>query len=109
MEVGSLGTSRRFIFVDDVVDGILCSLGYRGQEVLNISGPRLVSLGDVIVEAEKVLGRRVDVRETNPTAVSVRNPDPRHAMAVLGWRPEIQLHEGLSRVAAYLGIGPSED
>jgi UDP-glucose 4-epimerase len=105
VEVGSLATARRFIFVDDVVDGILSSLGHRGQETLNLAGSRLVTLGDVITESEKILGHGVSVDETNPTAVSVRNPNPRRAMDVLGWRPEVDLHEGLSRVAAHLGIG----
>lgn len=104
VEVGSLATARRFIFVDDVVNGILTSLGYRGREVLNLAGGSLVTLGNVISESEKILGREVSVSETNPTAVSVRNPDPRRAMDVLGWRPEVELHEGLSRVAAHLGI-----
>ena len=105
VEVGSLSTARRFIFVDDVVDGVLSSLGHHGQATLNIAGPKLVSLGDVITESGKILGREVEVRETNPTAVSVRNPDPSCAMSVIGWRPEVDLHEGLSRVAAHLGIG----
>lgn len=105
VEVGSLSTARRFIFVDDVVDGVLSSLGHRGQATLNIAGQKLVSLGEVITESGKILGREVEVRETNPTAVSVRNPDPSRALSVIGWHPEIDLHEGLSRVAAHLGIG----
>ncbi|MGI9163881.1 MAG: NAD-dependent epimerase/dehydratase family protein, partial [Mycobacterium sp.] len=105
VEVGSLSTARRFIFVDDVVDGIISSLGHTGHDILNIAGTQLASLGDVIAESEKILGRQVEVRETNPAAISVRNPDPAHAMAVLGWRPEVDLYEGLSRVAAHLGIG----
>lgn len=105
VEVGSLSTARRFIFVDDVVDGIIASLGRPGHDVLNIAGSKLASLGDVITESEKILGRTVEVRETNPTAISVRNPDPAHAMAVLGWRPEVDLREGLSRVASHLGLG----
>jgi len=105
VEVGSLSTARRFIFVDDVVDGVLSSLGHRGQATLNIAGQKLVSLGEVITESGKILGRDVEVRETNPTAISVRNPDPSRALSVIGWQPQVDLHEGLSRVAAHLGIG----
>lgn len=105
VEVGSLSTARRFIFVDDVVNGVLSSLGHRGQAILNIAGSRLATLGDVIAESERILGRKVEVRETNPSAVSVRNPDPSLAKSVIGWQPEVQLDEGLSRVAAHLGIG----
>lgn len=105
VEVGSLSTARRFIFVDDVVDGILSSLGHRGRDTLNLAGADLVTLGDVIEESEKVLGLEVSASETNPTAVSVRNPDPRHAMDVLGWHPQVDLHQGLSKVAAHLGLG----
>lgn len=105
VEVGSLSTARRFIFVDDIVNGVLSSLGHQGQAVLNIAGPRLATLGDVITESGKILGRDVEVHETNPTAVSVRNPDPSLAGSVIGWQPEIELREGLSRVAAHLGLG----
>lgn len=104
VEVGSLATARRFIFVDDIVDGILAALGHQGQEILNLAGSTLVTLGDVITESQKILGREVSVSESNPAAVSVRNPDPSRAIEVLDWRPEVDLHEGLSRVAARLGI-----
>lgn len=105
VEVGSLATARRFIFVDDIVDGILASLGHQGHETLNLAGASLVTLGDVITESQKILGREVSVSESNPNAVSVRNPDPSRAIKVLHWRPEVDLREGLSRVAACLGIG----
>lgn len=105
VEVGSLRTARRFIFVDDIVDGIVNSLCHRGQAILNIAGQKLVSLGEVITESGRILGRDIEVRETNPTAVSVRNPDPSRALSVIGWRPEVDLHEGLSTVATHLGIG----
>lgn len=104
VEVGSLSTARRFIFVDDIVDGIMSSLGYRGQAVLNIAGSRLATLGDVITESSKILGREVEVHETNPSAVSVRNPDPSLAESVIGWRPEVDLNEGLRKVAEHLRL-----
>lgn len=96
---GSLRTSRRFIHVSDIAEGILAALGRRGFEVFNLSGDSLVSLGDVIREACRITGRRPEVRELNPDSVSIRNPLNDLARETLGWRPRIGLSAGLATLA----------
>jgi UDP-glucose 4-epimerase len=94
--VGSLGTGRRFIHVADIADGILCALGRDGYELFNLTGDRLVTLGDIIEESSLLLGRRPEIVEKHSAAVSIRNPDNGRAREVMGWQPKIALKEGLS-------------
>ena len=87
--VGALATARRFIHVNDIVSGILASRGRNGFEVFNLSGDRPVTLGEVIEESRRLLGREVLITEKAPNQPSVRNPDNSKARAQLEWKPEI--------------------
>ena len=99
--VGSLATARRFVHVSDVAAGILAALGTPGFEIVNLSGDRLITLRDVIEASCEVAGRRPEVRETDASAVSIRNPHNQKAHEVLGWSPAIGLGDGLSTLMAY--------
>jgi len=104
VRVGSLRTSRRFIHVDDVAAAVVMAALDTGSYTVNIAGSRLVTLGEVIEVAQSITDKRVDVIETSPEAVTVRNPDPSLARDVLGWQPEIDFEQGLRQVAEHLGF-----
>ena len=93
--VGSLATARRFIHVSDVAEGISAVIGRTGYEVFNLSGDNLITLRDIIDHSSQLLGRRPEVRETDPSSVSIRNPDNRKARSILGWAPAMSLNDGL--------------
>lgn len=92
---GSLKTARRFIHVSDIADGILRAVGQEGYEVFNLTGDVLITLGDIIDQSAKLLGRCPRVIEAAPLAVNIRNPDNTKARHLLGWVPEIGLKQGL--------------
>lgn len=94
--VGSLATGRRFVHVDDIVSGILKSVGRAGYEIFNLSGDQIVTLESVIRESALLLGRNPRVEEKNQHSVSIRNPDNSKAKSELGWRPGIDLNSGLA-------------
>lgn len=102
VSAGSLGTARRFIHVDDIVTGILAARGRRGFETFNLSGDRLVTLGEVVETSARLLGRTPRVAETAPQARSVRNPDNAAIRAALNWRPTIDLEAGLRSLNTFL-------
>ena len=104
VRVGSLRTSRRFIHVDDVAAAVVMAALDTGSYTVNIAGSRLVTLGEVIEVAQSITDKRVDVIETSPEAVTVRNPDSSLARDVLGWQPEIDFEQGLRQVAEHLGF-----
>lgn len=102
--VGSLKTARRFIHVEDIVSGILASVGRSGFEIFNLSGDRLISLADVIEASKRVLGRDPLVRESDPNNVSVRNPDNAKIRAQLAWKPEYDLDRGLASILTAVAV-----
>jgi UDP-glucose 4-epimerase len=102
ISVGSLATARRFIHVDDIVTGILAARERKGFEIFNLSGDRLVSLGDIVKAGAAITGRKPALTETDSARPSIRNPDNTKARAVLDWKPSIDLDAGLRTVEAFL-------
>lgn len=102
VQVGALATARRFIHVEDIVSGILAGVGRTGTEIFNLSFDRLISLGEVIETSMKISGRKPKIVETNPSQVSIRNPDNARARASLGWAPAIDLDAGLATLASFM-------
>jgi len=103
---GSLATARRFIHVEDICTGVVASVenAPAGFEVFNLSGDRLVSLGEVIEESMKLTGRRPRVVERAPQAISVRNPDNGKARTALGWSPRFNLSAGLATLTQAVAV-----
>ncbi|MEP7361703.1 MAG: NAD(P)-dependent oxidoreductase [Acidobacteriota bacterium] len=103
---GSLGTARRFLHVEDICSGILSAVekAATGFAVFNLSGDRLISLGEVIEESMRLTGRRPRVAEGAPEAISIRNPDNTRARAELGWAPRYDLAAGLGTLARPVAV-----
>jgi nucleoside-diphosphate-sugar epimerase len=108
VRVGSLRTSRRFIHVDDVAAAVVMAALGTGSYTVNIAGSRLVTLGEVIEVAQSITDKRVEVIETSPEGLTVRNPDPSLARDVLGWQPQIEFEQGLHQVAEHLGLAQAQ-
>ena len=102
--VGALKTARRYIHVEDVAEGILASVGLRGFEIINIQGPRLVSLGDVIASSSSLLGRAPRITESAPETPSIRRVSDEKAQDLLGWRAKIDIDAGLMSLLPALGL-----
>jgi len=102
VKIGAAATARRFIHVDDIVSGILASVGRTGFETFNLSGDRLVTLGEVVETSSQLLGRKVELIETNPAQPSVRNPHNGKAREALGWAPKVSLADGLTHLHRFL-------
>lgn len=95
LSVGSLQAGRRFIHVDDICSAIIASVGVSGYEILNISGDKTVTLGEIITESNLLTGRSPKVVEVAPEKVSLRNPTNKKAKRVLSWSPKISITDGL--------------
>lgn len=105
IEVGSIKTARRYIHVRDVANGIyqaLCQADKKQPEayqIYNLAGNDLITLEDVIAESEKILGKEISINETNPSGVTIRNPDPSKAKRELNWESTVTLSEGLQELS----------
>lgn len=104
LTVGSLATGRAFVHLSDIAAGIIASVGQTGLQTINLQGRRLVTLGEIIETAKKVLGTNPRVIESNREAVSIRNVDASRAKQILGWEPIIDIEEGIRSLLPSLGI-----
>ncbi len=104
VQVGSLRTGRRFIYVDDLVAGILASIGQLGFCTFNISGDAMVTMGDIISASAELLGRNPEVVQSNADDWVQRNPSNALAVRTLKWSPQYDIASGLRAVAEHLGL-----
>lgn len=95
VKVGSLKTGRCFIHVEDIVSGIIASLGLDGFNIINLQGERLITLGEIIETSKRILQRNPQVNEKDPDNISLRRVSNAKAKSLLKWGPAIDLDKGL--------------
>ena len=61
-----------------------------------------MTLGEVVETSARLLSRDVRIVETNPAQPSIRNADNTKARAQLGWRPTVELADGLRGLHRFL-------
>lgn len=100
--VGSLKTGRCFVHVSDIASGIIQSIGLNGFNIINIQGDKLITLKDLVETSQKILNKEVQVEESDPSNISIRNVSNKKAAQMLDWRPKISLEEGLKKLNDFL-------
>jgi dTDP-glucose 4,6-dehydratase len=102
--------TRSFCYVSDEVEGILALLESDHVGPMNIGNPDEFTILELADAVQEVAGAEVPVVfESLPTDdPQQRRPDITLAEAVLGWRPRVDLREGLTRTLdAYRRVGDS--
>jgi nucleoside-diphosphate-sugar epimerase len=96
--------TRSFCFVDDLVRGILLAVSNDEAcgRVINLGNPREITIGQFAAAVAEAAGvaYTLELCEPTPDDPMRRCPDISLAQAFLGWRPEIDLEEGLRRTIA---------
>jgi nucleoside-diphosphate-sugar epimerase len=95
VKAGSLKTGRCFIHVEDIVSGILKSIGLAGFETINLVGEKFVTLGDVIETSKKITKKSPSIVESDPENFNIRNLTYAKAKKLLDWEPNFDLEKGL--------------
>lgn len=102
---------RDYIFVTDVASAMIAALDYQGaHHVLNVGSGRGYRQTDILAEIERISGRKVDVEFTPSRIIDVRS----NVLAIdragqeLGWRPNIDLAEGLAQTWAWWRSGAAD-
>ena len=107
IEVGSSKTSRSFIYIDDLIEGILKVIeignSTAGVIPINISGNKLYSLGEIVEIVNQFLEKKVKITETG-TIPSIRNPNIQRAREILGWEPKTTLIDGVTKCLAVMNL-----
>lgn len=105
-------TGRDYTYVDDAVEAIILSLGHterRGGdgpvfEILNVGRGEPTALGDLVSLLASSMGvrARIDRQSEQPGDVPFTCASTERLEAVLGFRPRVDIREGLRRFAAWL-------
>lgn len=96
IEVGSVETARRYIYVDDLVEGIVRvvhSPPEGGNAIYNLAGNELISLGQLALVAESVCGRQAHIVELG-SKPSIRNPRPDYFNRKFEFTPTFDIQAG---------------
>ena len=96
--VGSDLTARRFIYIDDLIDGILKCAILNTKEIsnkaVNLTGNKIISLREIIEVTNKLLGKKSQIL-TESKSPSIRNPLNNYAKTLLKWDPSTPLEAGI--------------
>jgi GDP-D-mannose 3',5'-epimerase len=86
---------RSYIYVEDLVDGIVRLMQSGLPHPANIGSPEYVTVQELVDTVIAISGKRLRVEYvTGPVGVQSRNFSHAH-MYSLGWRPKISLRDGL--------------
>jgi len=104
---GDGSMERDFTYVDDVVDGVEAAvdhvIGGEGIRILNLGESEPIRLADLVGALERATGREatIDRRPVPPGDVDRTFADITRARELLGYRPGVDLEEGLRRFVAW--------
>jgi dTDP-glucose 4,6-dehydratase len=103
---GDGSQTRSFCYVDDLIRGMIALAESGHHQPINVGNPdeyTLLQLAETIIEVTE--SKSEIVYEALPTDdPQVRQPDITLAREVLGWQPEVSLHEGLRRTIEQAGV-----
>jgi UDP-glucuronate 4-epimerase len=96
------GTTRRdYTYIDDIIQGVIASLGYEGApfDIFNLGESETIQLSDLISAIEQVLGRKAKINylPEQPGDVPLTCADISKARRLLGYQPTTPLRVGLPR------------
>jgi dTDP-glucose 4,6-dehydratase len=96
---GDGSQTRSFCYVDDLIRGMIALAESGQQGPINVGNPNEFTLLELAHEVIDVCGSSSEVVfEALPTDdPQVRQPDITLARDLLGWEPEVGLHDGLAR------------
>jgi dTDP-glucose 4,6-dehydratase len=115
LTLGSLAPTRDFNFVTDTVAGFIavaCSPDTIGES-LNLGTGLEISIGDVVTEVGKLLGKSLEVTEDakriRPSASEVNRllADASKTQQKCGWVPRVSLADGLRDTIAFVSEHPN--
>lgn len=96
---------RDFTYIDDIVDGILATLGRQFEyEVINLGCGRAVGLLDFVAALEKAVGHKAQVvmRSAPLGEMRITYADISKAQHLLGYAPRISVDEGTKRLVEWM-------
>jgi nucleoside-diphosphate-sugar epimerase len=101
---GEPGLRINPIFVDDAAAAFEAALDLTGEQVINVAGREIVSVGDLARRLAEALGRNAVVRHEGTGPDGDLIADTQRMRTVLGVEPATPLSSGLDAVARSLAL-----
>lgn len=97
--------SRDFTYVDDVARGVVAALRPLKYEIINLGSDAPVVLRDALAMVEELVGKRALVRHLpiHKSDVPATWANISKAERLLGWRPQVDMREGVRRLVEWYG------
>jgi UDP-glucose 4-epimerase len=113
--IGDGAETKHFVHVSDVARANLAALSADATDAaLNISGPAPITTLELVRLVTELAGSSLDPEHIAPDPRKVRltsggpwRLDHAAAERIIGWRPEVGMREGIRRLLAWRGVGPS--
>jgi UDP-glucose 4-epimerase len=102
--IGSRKTARKFIHIRDIVTGIIKSLKLKKLNIINLQGPKLITLENLIETSCKILQKKVKILEKDKKNPNVRNVLDGESIKKLKFKSRISLRDGLISLDKYLNF-----
>jgi nucleoside-diphosphate-sugar epimerase len=100
---GDGSQERDFTYIDDIARGSIAGLKPLGFEVINLGSDHPVKLNHIIHLIEQCLGKKaqIEFQPRHPADVPATWADISKAKALLDWRPEVNIEEGIQKTLAW--------
>ncbi|MFQ6672014.1 MAG: UDP-glucuronic acid decarboxylase family protein [Candidatus Tectimicrobiota bacterium] len=100
---GDGAQTRSFCYIDDLVEGIWRLLVSDCNEPVNLGNPQEISILELATMVKRLSGSVSPIvhKALPRDDPKVRRPDITRATTLLGWKPHVDIEEGLMRTIAY--------
>ena len=101
---GDGSQARDFTYVDDIAKGTILAMKPLGYEIINLGGGKNpISLKTIIEKIENLLGKKakIEYRPFHKADMKETWADIEKAEKLLGWKPKIDIDEGLKRTVEW--------
>ncbi|MDY6846161.1 MAG: GDP-mannose 4,6-dehydratase [Chloroflexota bacterium] len=92
--------SRGFTYLDDIARGTIQALAPVGYEVINLGGHEVITINHLVEMLEARIGKKAKIthQDFHPADVRTNQADVTRAGQILGWEPQIDLEDGVTRL-----------
>ena len=92
--------TRGFTYLDDIAHGTIQALRPLGFEIINLGGHEVITINDLIILIEDVIGKKAVVEYGSAVQADMRSnwADVTKAGEMLGWKPVFTLRRGVEEL-----------
>jgi GDP-D-mannose 3',5'-epimerase len=95
--------TRSFLYIDECLEGVLRLMRSDWTGPVNIGSEEMVTINELAEMVMEVAGKKLSIHHIDgPLGVRGRNSDNRLIAEKLGWKPSLQLIEGLRQTYSWI-------